>query len=178
MASAELIRIPRSVARRLRLEAESQGMGLEEYLVELVASSLDPPERAREYAEAASELLEQAREELVRGDTRQAAEKLWGAAALAVKAYASWRDGKRLTSHGELWRYTLVLRRELGRWVSDAWAQANGMHTCFYEGWCAREHVEDALEEIEKLVREVEERVKGRRAMGPAAGGAPGKGGG
>ena len=146
MPLLEVIRLPRSIAQRLRMEAEKQGMGLEEYLVELVTRDLDPPERAREYAEAARELLKQAREELERGDVGQAAEKAWGAAVLAVKAYAAWREGKRLASHGEMWDYTLVLRKELGRWVYDAWMSANGMHTCFYEGWCRREHVEDAIE--------------------------------
>ncbi|BEP17322.1 PaREP1 family protein [Pyrofollis japonicus] len=139
-------------------------MGLEEYLVELVAQGLDPPERALEYIEAARELLEQACEELKRGDVRQAAEKAWGAAALAVKAYAAWREGKRLTSHGELWRYTLVLRKELGEWVSNAWAHATAMHVCFYEGWCSKEHVEDAIEEIEKLVKTIEEKIEKNRA--------------
>ena len=128
--------------------------------MELVTQNMDPPERAREYAEAARELLEQAREELRRGDVRQAAEKAWGAAALAVKAYASWREGRRLVSHGELWKYTLVLRKELGKWVSNAWNAGNSMHVCFYEGWCSKEHVEDAIEEIEKLVKAVEEKIK------------------
>ena len=26
----------------------------------------------------------------------------------------------------------------LEEWVSDAWAQANAMHTRFYEDWCTR----------------------------------------
>ena len=77
-----------------------------------------------------------------------------GAAALAVKAYASWRDGRRLTSHGELWEYTRRMMAELGEWVSDAWAQASSMHICFYEGWCSSEDVRKALERIRRLVEE------------------------
>ena len=68
-------------------------------------------------------LLEQAREELARG-----------ASAAAVKAYASWRDGRRLSSHRELWEYTGRMMAELGGRVSDAWAQADAMHVCFYGG--------------------------------------------
>ncbi len=49
----------------------------------------------------------------MKGDVQQAAEKLWGAAALAVKAYASWREGKRLASHRELWEYSKKLINEL-----------------------------------------------------------------
>ena len=37
-----------------------------------------------------------------------------------MKAYAYWREGKRLASHGELWRYVDVLTEELGGWVHDA----------------------------------------------------------
>ena len=139
--------------------AEKQGASREELVIEAVLGNLDPPERAREYIEAAEELLAQAEQELEKGDIRQAAEKLWGAAALAIKAYASWRDSKRLTSHSELWMYKNKVKRELGEWVSDAWAQANTMHTCFYEGWCSEEDVRDALERVKKLVRKVKARI-------------------
>ncbi len=53
MTLLEVIRLPRSIAGRLRVEARRQGMGLEEYLVELATRDLDPPEMAREYVEAA-----------------------------------------------------------------------------------------------------------------------------
>ncbi|AEM38463.1 PaREP1 family protein [Pyrolobus fumarii 1A] len=151
------------MAERARKEAEKLGLGLEEYIIELLAEGLDPKDRAQEYVEAALELLGQAREELERGDIRQAAEKLWGATALAIKAYAWLRDGRRLASHGELWEYSKRLIDELGEWVFDAWMAANGMHTCFYEGWCTRGHVERALKRIERLVREVATRVKAGR---------------
>ena len=143
------------LARRIRDEAEKSGLSVEEYLVELLSRGIDPRDRAKEYLEAAEDLLEEAREELGKGNVRQAAEKLWGAAALAVKAYAYLREGKRLTSHGELWEYMRLMAREVGRWVRGAWMYANGMHTCFYEGWCTREDVEDAIENIERLVKEV-----------------------
>ncbi len=151
--------LPRRIAERLRQEAEKQGASLEELVIEAVLGNLDPPERAREYIEAAEELLIQAEQELEKGDIRQAAEKLWGAAALAIKAYASWRDGKRLTSHSELWMYKNKVKHKLGEWVHDAWMSANGMHTCFYEGWCSEEDVRDALKRIEKLVQEVKARI-------------------
>ena len=66
-------------------EARKLGVSPEEYVLELMLRDLDPPERAKEYLEASKELLEQAREELDKGDIRQAAEKAWGAAALAVE---------------------------------------------------------------------------------------------
>ena len=159
MGSQPVLVLRGRLAERIRGEAERQGLSVEEYLVELLAAGLDPRERAREYIEAARDLLEEAREELREGDVRQAAEKLWGAAALAVKAYAWAREERRLTSHGELWEYMRQLASELGNWVREAWMYANGMHTCFYEGWCSREDVEDAYGRVKKLVEAVAELV-------------------
>ena len=111
------------------------------------------------YIAIASSLLVEAEEELEKGNVRQAAEKVWGAAELAVKAYAFWREGKELTSHGELWEYRRRLEAELGDWVYDAWMAANGMHTCSYENWCDKGDVEKALRAVGKLVEEVKQRI-------------------
>ncbi len=158
-SSTMVLRIPGGIAERLEREAKRLGISLEEYVLELVLGDLDPPERAREYIEAAKTLLEQAAEELQRGDVRQAAEKTWGATALTVKAYAAWKHGRRLTSHGELWKYKRIMARELGKWVSDAWYAGQTMHICFYEAWCTQEDVEEAIERINKLVKEVEKLI-------------------
>jgi len=147
------------IARRVREEAERLGVSIDEYLVDLLSQGLDPKDRAREYVVVAQELLQEAREELRKDNVRQAAEKVWGAVALTVKAYAYWKDGKRLASHGELWEYKRRLEDELGEWVSDAWAHANTMHTCFYEGWCTKRDVENARRRVEKLVKEVASQV-------------------
>lgn len=155
-----VISIPRSLAQRIEEEARRLGVTIEEYLIELVTQGLDPEERAREYIEAAKELLEEAREELGKGDIRQAAEKVWGAAALTVKAYAWYKENRRLASHGELWKYSEKVAEELGEWILHAWHSANAMHICFYEAWCTRKHVETALDQVEKLIREVESRLK------------------
>ena len=85
-----------------------------------------------------------------RGNIRQAAEKIWGASALAVKAYALWRDGRCLTSHGELWEYERKLEEGEGRWVHDAWMNAAGMCICFYKGWCSRGDVEKTLKAVQR----------------------------
>ena len=160
---AVAVSLPRTIVERARKQAERLGLSLEEYLVELVVQDLDPRDRVLEYVEAARELLEEAREELGRGDIRQSAERVWGSAALAVKAYAEYREGRRLASHRELWLYKDRVAQELGRWVKNAWNAANSMHTCFYEGWCTREDVEEAVEQVEKLIEEIGTRVKGAR---------------
>ncbi len=112
--------------------------------------------KSTNYLEEAKKFLEQAKEELKKGDVRQAAEKVWGAAALAIKAHALAKEGNRLPSHRDLWEYELKLRKAWGEWVHDAWMSASSMHVCFYEGWCEEEHVNDALKRVEKLVKEVE----------------------
>ncbi len=160
--SQPVITLRGRLARRVREEAERLGVTVEEYLVELLSQSLDPKDRAREYVEAARELLEEAREELERrSDIRQASEKLWGATALAIKAYALWREGRRLRSHGELWEYKDKIAAELGEWVRDVWNAANSMHVCFYEGWCTWEDVEKAYGKVERLVEAVAFMVEG-----------------
>ena len=153
------ISLPRSLVERVRVEARRLGMSVEEYLAELLTQGLDPRDRAREYVKAAKDLVAQAREELEGGDVRQAAEKLWGVVALALKAYALWREGRRLVSHRELWEYKDRVVEELGDWVNDAWNAGNAMHTCFYECWCTRKSVEAALKRIEKLVEVITRRI-------------------
>ena len=159
MSNSLVLRFPRAIVDRLEREARKLGVSLEEYVLELMLRDLDPPERAKEYLEASKELLEQAREELGKGDIRQAAEKAWGAAALAVKAYAEWSEARRLSSHGELWEYKRKMERDLGEWVGDAWAQATSMHVCFYEGWCNGDDVKRAIMWIDKLVEGVMKKV-------------------
>lgn len=154
------IALPPSLAKKILEEARKRGVTIEEYIVDFLTRDFDPSDRAREYVEVALYLLDRAREELKRGDVRQAAEKTWGAAALAVKAYAMWKDGRRLTSHGELWDYESLIEGELGEWVYDAWMAANGMHTCFYEGWCKESHVETAIKHVEGLVKTVAQRLR------------------
>lgn len=141
-------------------EARKLGVSVEEYIVDSLTRDLDPGDRAEEYIEAALYLLERAGEELKKGNVRQAAEKVWGSAALAIKAYAAWRDSRRLASHADLWEYESLIEGELGDWVYIAWMAANGMHTCFYEGWCREKHVETAIRHVERLVKNVAERLR------------------
>ena len=111
---ADAIIIKGVAARKLKEEAKKLDLGLDEYLLDLLTQNLDPRDRSKKYVEASEELLAEARKELEKGNVRQAAEKVWGSAALAVKAYASWKDSKRLTSHKELWEYRRKLEEELG----------------------------------------------------------------
>ena len=152
--------VPSRVKEKLQREARELGVSLEEVILEkLEESVLDPKDRALDYVEVAEYMLNKAEKELKKGDLRQASEKIWGAAALSVKAYAYWREGKRLVSHRELWDYTRRMVSELGDWIKDAWAHANIMHINFYEGWAFHEHVEEALRKVKQLVKAVAEKI-------------------
>ncbi len=148
-----VITLPKSIVRELERRARKVGASLEEFLADIATQDLDPSEKAKRYIEGALELLEQAKEELRKNDLVQASEKIWGACALAIKAYAYAKEGKRLASHGELWEYSRIVAKDLGDWVLDAWAHASSMHINFYEKWATREHVERAFKSIEKLVK-------------------------
>ncbi|RLF04761.1 MAG: hypothetical protein DRJ64_06480 [Thermoprotei archaeon] len=146
-----------ATAKRLREEARKHNLSLEEYLLELLTQDMNPEDKAREYIKASEDLLVEASEELEKDNIRQAAEKVWEAVALTVKAYALLKDSKRISSHGELWEYKRRLETELGKWAGDAWARAVEMHVCFYEGWCNKEDVEKAVEAVSKLVNKVKQ---------------------
>ncbi len=159
-ALANTIALPERIVELARREAKKLGLGLEEYLAELVIQQLNPKNRAVEYIEVAKKLLEEAKKELEKGNIQQAAEKAWGTTALAIKAYAWWKENKRLTSHRELWEYKDIVAEDLGKWVRDSWNAGISMYTCFYENWCTRKDVEENIEKIEKLVKEVEARIR------------------
>jgi len=152
--------IPERIAERIRREAEKQGLAPEEYILEAITRDLDPDERAREYIESASALLEQAKKELQKGDLRQASEKVWGACALAIKAHAAARKRLVPKSHADLWLYKDEVANELGEWIRGAFLMADSMHKNFYEGLATAKDVTVALGEVEKLVKAIREVLK------------------
>jgi uncharacterized protein (UPF0332 family) len=164
----ESLQIPKRLMQTLRRRAEELGVTPEEFLIELMVDAVDPGERSQAYIDAAREMLEQAKKELGSGDLKQASEKIWGAAALAVKAHAYARERRRLASHAELWQHKSRIAEELGDWVDDAWNAANAMHTNFYEGWADARSVERALGWVERFVEAVQraigEQAQHRRA--------------
>jgi len=159
-----IVTIPSSVAERIKREAEKLGISFEEYLIEIFSQGLDPSSRAKEYIESAAELLNEAINEISRENIRQAAEKIWGATALAIKAYAYWKDKRRLSNHKELWEYKDKVAEELGKWVRAVFQRASSLHICFYEGWCTKQDVEDTYEDVKKLVEVLRNRILGQKS--------------
>ncbi|MGC8932409.1 MAG: PaREP1 family protein [Candidatus Methanodesulfokora sp.] len=103
-----------------------------EIIIEMLSSDLDPPQLSERCIEGSLDLINQAREELERGDLRQASEKIWESCALVIKAYAAWKHNRRIKSHAELWIYKDEVARELGSEV-PGWPQIQCIRTSMRE---------------------------------------------
>ena len=104
------------------------------------------------YQNAARHLLAQGFEELAEGDTRQASEKGWGAAAQMIKAIASSRGWKH-DSHAALYRVIDRLVRETGDdEIRSRFSTANALHQNFYENWGSADYVAGGLAEVRGLL--------------------------
>ena len=100
--------------------------------------------------------LNQAFEDLARGDLPQASEKGWGAAAQIVKAIAAER-GWSHNSHFRLQRIVERLCQETGDSTLDVlFESANFLHRNFYEDNRAPEVIQRRLRQVERFVERVE----------------------
>lgn len=52
------------------------------------------------------------------------------------------------------------MSKEIGEWVREVWMMASSMHICFYEGWCIGRDIEVTYKHVEKLVKEIEGRIR------------------
>lgn len=108
------------------------------------------------YQDAARHLLAQGFEELVAGDSRQASEKGWGAAAQMIKAVAASR-GWQHNTHASLYRVIGRLVKETG---DDAihlrFATANALHQNFYENWGDADYVASGLRDVRIFLNRLE----------------------
>ena len=105
----------------------------------------------------AAHLLEQAHQELDRGDVRQASEKGWGAAAQAVKALAEDR-GWQHKSHAALFDAVSRLAREADHDdLKSLFHVANSLHSNFYENTQNAEMVAAGLVDVGRFVALVAE---------------------
>ena len=112
--------------------------------------------RAAEYAVQSSHFLEKAEEALAEDDLAQASEKLWGAAAQAVKAAAESR-GWSHNGHRELFDVVNRLAQEYDDpELRDLFRLANSLHINFYENWLNREYIEDGVGQVQEFVRKVQ----------------------
>ncbi len=112
--------------------------------------------RTLTYQEAAWQLLAQAFEELAEGDSRQASEKGWGAAAQMIKAIASSR-GWNHQNHASLYRIIARLVKETGDdGICNRFSTANALHQNFYENWGEADYVAGGLSDVRELLHKLE----------------------
>ncbi|MDE0375412.1 MAG: PaREP1 family protein [bacterium] len=108
------------------------------------------------YQDAARHLLAQGFEELAEGDSRQASEKGWGAAAQMIKAVAADRNWDHNT-HASLHRVIARLATETGDDSIRSWFRsANALHQNLYENWGDADYVAGGLTDVGKLLDRLE----------------------
>ncbi|MGQ9468353.1 MAG: PaREP1 family protein [Nitrososphaerales archaeon] len=88
----------------------------------------------KRHVELNDKYLKEANTALARKDFLQASEKLWGAAAQAVKAVAAKR-GVIIRSHERLCDFVERLDQDYPEWhLAEGFSIASALHTNFYEG--------------------------------------------
>ena len=108
------------------------------------------------YKAASRFLLSQGESELARGDTRQASEKGWGAAAQMVKSIAEQR-GWEHKGHAELYNVIARLVVETGDdEIRRLFHVAGSLHTNFYENWDNASNVAAGLADVRRFLDKLE----------------------
>ena len=111
---------------------------------------------AQTYQTASRHLLAQAHEELAAGDTRQASQKGWAAAAQIVKSVAA-RRGWEHRNHAALFDAISRLVAETGDDdIRDLFHVAVSLEANFYENWDNAANVAGSLLDMEQFLDKME----------------------
>ena len=164
MGILELI-IPDRVERQLRERSRSIGVSVEEVALEALCKglgvTLDPAERAEVYLRTSETCFAEGEELLSEGKLANASEKLWGAAALMVKAVAAKR-GMILRSHGSLHEFAVKLSLEQGDpSLRSLFAAASVLHQNLYESWLPEIAVRGYARDVRKLLEKLKSLIAG-----------------
>ena len=112
--------------------------------------------RTLTHQESARQMLAQGFEELADGDSRQASEKGWDAAAQMIKAVAS-RRGWQHDTHASLYRVIDQLVEETGDdGIRRQFTVANALHFNSCENWGDPDYVAGGLTDVGKLLDRLE----------------------
>ncbi len=123
-----------------------------EWFLNSLNEELDPEDLVEHYKALSDKYLAEAKELLKEGNLVQVSEKLWGAAALAVKMVAARRRLK-LERHRSLWDFVSELSSEKqDKDIIRFFHISNSLHRNFYENQMNQEAIEIALEDIEQLI--------------------------
>ena len=128
---------------------------IEEFIVELIAGKLDPPQRVEVYLRLSEDYLKAAEELYARNDLAQAGEKYWDAVTALLNAIAELK-GWGHYSHRD---YDVIIGRlykETGdRSILTNFGMVERLHANFYHNFMDKEefeiHRQAALELIGKL---------------------------
>jgi len=123
-----------------------------------------PPEaeEAEKYANLALKYLENAAEELSRGELEKAGEYMWGAVVEAIKCVLVAKKGIKVAKHSELRRYARELSREVGDpEIFRAFREAESLHSNFYEAMLEEEDLLAHFDSVRLLVSKLLELIRG-----------------
>ncbi len=113
-------------------------------------------EQVERHAATSLRFIVQSQEELQSGDTLQASEKAWGAAAHAMKAAAESRGWEHRT-HRLLFDVAARIADETGDpELFGLFKEASALHQNFYEGWESDYTVQKSIERVKRLVEKME----------------------
>jgi hypothetical protein len=102
-------------------------------------------------------LIQQARQELERGDRLQATEKVWGALAQMLKAHGQQRGWLNLGSHRTVGRIAQQLGAEYAELaVLNAYIAADNGHRNFYDNEMSPPEIEDIITVVARVLPELE----------------------
>jgi uncharacterized protein YuzE len=111
---------------------------------------------AEEHRAVSHQFIQQADEELERGDYLQASEKAWGAAVRAVKCIAGQR-GWEHDSHRHLFAATRRIADEgQDLEIRELFGVASSLHINFYEGWMDDATVVGNIDSVKRLLSKLE----------------------
>ena len=109
----------------------------------------------QEHLAISQRFREQGFAEIESGDLLQGSEKLWGAAAHAVKAVAEQR-GWRHDSHALLFRAVRTMAATSGNpRIISRFQSASDLHTNFYEAQLRLEALNENAEEVSEFINEI-----------------------
>ena len=109
------------------------------------------------HTDTSQRMIGQAGVDLANGDSLQASEKGWGAAAHAIKAIAEGR-GWQHKDIADLFKVARWLADETGQPdIRTLFSVAIGLHTNIYEGWLGDEHIADSLADVKVLLAMLDE---------------------
>ncbi len=108
------------------------------------------------HTDTSRRFIEQAEDELHRGDSLQASEKAWGAVAHALKSIAE-REGWRHNNHSDLFRAAdNIVERTGDQEIRTLFSVANSLHQNFYEGWFSDDFIASNIEDVNRLLDKLE----------------------